>query len=149
VSPAEDDATVYPYQPILRDLRGISSALAALRSAPPDRAAALKALSGVYLTRHGIAFSHPVYRKQLARLDPAFERIAWGAQGHLPRPLDVVPEYRQIEAGENGRAIASLEPKERSLAAELDARLDRMAGLLAKAAVLAGAGVPSGRPGEK
>ena len=149
VSPAEDDATVYPYQPILRDLRGISSALAALRSAPPDKAAALKALSGVYLTRHGIAFSHPVYRKQIARLDPAFERVAWGAQGHLPRPLDVVPEYRQIEAGENGRAIASLEPKERSLAAELDARLDRMADLLEKAAVLTGAGVPTKRPGEK
>jgi len=149
VSPAEDDATVYPYQPILRDLRGISSALAALRSAPPDKAAALKALSGVYLTRHGIAFSHPVYLKQLARLDPAFERIAWGAQGHLPKPLDVVPEYRQIEAGESGQAIASLEPKERSLAAELDARLDRMAGILERSAVLAGAGVPSWRPGKK
>jgi Iap family predicted aminopeptidase len=149
MSPADDDATVYPYQPVLRDLRGIASALAALRSAPPDPAAALKALSGVYLTRHGLAFSHPVYRKQIARLDPAFDRVAWGAQGHLPRPLDVVPEHRQIEAGETGRAIASLEPKERSLAAELDARLGRMADLLEKAAVLAGAGVPSRRPGEK
>jgi len=148
VSPAEDDATVYPYQPILRDLRGISSALAALRSAPPDKAGALKALSGVYLTRHGLAFSHPVYRKQIARLDPAFERIAWAAQGHLPRPLDVVPEYRQIEAGENGRAIASLEPKERSLAAELDARLGRMAGVLEEAARKAAEALPR-RPAEK
>jgi Iap family predicted aminopeptidase len=148
VSPAEDDATVYPYQPILRDLRGITAALGSLRSAPVDKPGALKALAGVYLTRHGIAFSHKAYLRQIARLDPAFERIAWGSQGQLPRPLDVVPQYRQIEAGETGRAVAGLEPVRQALAAELDARLGRMAGVLEEAARAAAGALPR-RPVEK
>lgn len=134
LSPADDDITVYPYQSVLRDLRRIDEALAALTASPPDKDAALKALSGAYLTRLGIAFSYPVYLKYIARLDPAFERIAWGAQGQLPPPLDVVPEYRLIQAGEFVRAVAELRPKRSALVAELDGRLARMADVLEKAA---------------
>jgi Iap family predicted aminopeptidase len=144
VSPADDDATVYPYQSVLRDLRGVMAALAALQSKPVDRAAALLALSDVYLTRQGILFSHAAYLKHIARLDPAFERIAWGAQGQLPRPLDVVPQYRQIEAGMAGAAMAALEAVRQALAAELDARLARMAVLLEDAAGAAADALPRG-----
>ncbi|MGE5741135.1 MAG: M28 family peptidase [Candidatus Aminicenantes bacterium RBG_16_66_30] len=131
---ADDDTTVYPYQPVLRDLRRIDEAMAALTAAPPDKAAALKALAGVYLTRLGIAFSYPVYRKHIARLDPAFERINWGAQGQLPPPLDVVPQYRLVQAGEIVRAVAELRLRREALTAELESRLARMAEVLETAA---------------
>lgn len=134
LSPAEDDATVFPYQPVLKDLRGIDRALDAIGAARPDKAAALKALAGVYLTRLGTLFSHPVYRSYIARLDPSFENIHWGAQGHLPRPVDVVPEYRLIEAGQYARAAAGLRPKQEALAADLNDRLLRMAEALEEAA---------------
>ena len=137
LSPADDDITVYPYQPALRDLRKIDAAVAALGTAPPDRGAALQALSGVYLTRLGIAFSYPVYLKYIARLDPAFARIVWGSQGHLPSPLDVVPQYRKIQAGETGRAAAELAPTRQALLADLDGRIDRMAEALERAAAAA------------
>ncbi len=134
LSPADDDLTVYPYQSALRDLRLLDAALAALAAAPPDKDAALKAFGGAYLTRLGITFSYPVYLKYIARLDPAFERINWGAQGHLPRPLDVVPQYRLVQAGEIGRAVAELRPKRQALAADLNDRLSRMADVLERAA---------------
>ena len=134
LSPAEDDITVLPYQSVLRDLRGLDAALEALAAVPPDREAALKAMSGVYLTRLGILFSHPVYRRYIARLDPSFERINWGAQGELPRPLDVVPEYRRIEAGDIAGAVSGLRPKREALAADLDDRLARLAEALERAA---------------
>jgi hypothetical protein len=139
LSPAEDDSTVYPYQTVLRDLKGLDAALAALGAARPDRAAALKALHGVYLTRLGVTFSHPVYLRYIARLDPSFERIKWGAQGHLPRPLDVVPEYRLIEAGKAAQAADSLRPKRDALASDLSERLSRMAEALEQATAAAAA----------
>lgn len=134
LSPAEDDGTVYPYQPVLGDLRGVDAALAALRASPPDRGAALKALRGVYLTRLGIVFSHPVYARYIARLDPQAERLAWGAQGRLPTPVDVVPEFRLVEAGEADRAAAGLRPKREALVSELNGRLAGMAEALERAA---------------
>ena len=147
LSPADDDITVYPYQSVLRDLRQIDAALAALAAAPPDKDAALKALGGAYLTRLGITFSYPVYLKYIARLDPAFERINWGAQGHLPQPLDVVPQYRLVQAGETARAAAELRTKRQALGADLNDRLVRMAdaleGAAAATAGLAGTLTPS------
>jgi aminopeptidase YwaD len=144
VSPAEDDATVFPYQPILKDLQGVTTALAALRPPAPDNAAALKALAGVYLTRQGVIFSHRAYQRQIARLDPAFERLAWAAQGQLPRPLDLVPQYRLIESGASSRASAELEPVRRALTAELETRLVRMAEVLEQAAAAASRALPAG-----
>lgn len=137
LSPADDDITVYPYQSVLRDLLKVNAALAALGTEPPDRDAALQTLSGAYLTRLGIVFSYPVYLKYIARLDPAFWRITWGAQGHLPLPLDVVPQYRKIQAGETGRAVAELVPIRQALLADLNGRLDRMAEALERAAIAA------------
>ena len=130
LSPADDDITVYPYQSVIRDLRQIDAALAALATSPPDKDAVLKALSGTYLTRLGIVFSYPVYLKYIARLDPAFERINWGAQGQLPPPLDLVPAYRKAEAGNHAGARADLEAARRTLLILLKDRLETMAGVL-------------------
>ena len=130
LSPAADDATVYPHEPLLEDAQGINAALAALEAAKPDPTAALKALAGTYLTRLGIVFSYPVYLKHIARLDPGHDRITFGGQGQLPEPLDLVPEYRKIEAGDYAGAIAELETKRRTLVAALNRRLTEMSGLL-------------------
>ena len=130
LSPADDDATVYPHQAVLRDAQGINAALAALKTDRPDPAAALKALAETYMTRFGISFSYPVYLKQLTRLEPDFPRLTIGGQGQLPEPLDVIPQYRKIEAGEWAGAIAELEAMRLKLLVELDDRLARMAGVL-------------------
>jgi Iap family predicted aminopeptidase len=130
LSPADDDITVYPYQSVLRDSRGIDAALAALTRGRPDPAAALKALSETYLTRLGFDFSYPVYLKHISRLDPGFDRINWGGQGHLPKPLDVMPQYRKIQAGDHAGARTDLEAKRRRLIIELNERLEKMAGVL-------------------
>jgi hypothetical protein len=133
LSPPDDDATIYPHELVLRDLRGINAALAALKTPRPDRAAALKALAGVYFTRLGLIFSYPVYQKHLERLDPGYGLITWGGQGQLPKPVDVVPQYRMIEAGKTAVAAAELEAKRRALVDDLNARLLRMSGVLEQA----------------
>jgi hypothetical protein len=130
LSPADDDATIYPHQALLKDAQGVNAALAALRAAKPDAAAALKALDGTYLTRLGAVFSYPVYLKHIGRLDPGYDRITWGAQGQLPKPLDVMPQYRKIQAGDYAETIAELEIVRRSLLGALDQRLTEMAGVL-------------------
>jgi Iap family predicted aminopeptidase len=130
LSPADDDATVYPHQAVLRDAQGINAALAALKADRPGPAASLKALAGTYMTRFGISFSYPVYLKQISRLRPDFPRITIGGQGQLPEPLDVISQYRKIEAGDWAGAIVELEAKRLKLLVELDDRLARMAGVL-------------------
>jgi hypothetical protein len=130
LSPADDDITVYPHQAVLRDSRGIDAALAALTASKPDPAAALKALGRTYLTRLGIDFSYPVYLRHISRLDPGFDRINWGGQGHLPKPLDVMPQYRKVQADDHAGARTDLEAKRRSLITELNERLEKMAAVL-------------------
>jgi hypothetical protein len=130
LSPADDDITVYPHQAVLRDARGIDAALAALTAIKPDPAAALKALGGTYLTRLGLAFSYPVYQRHISRLDPGFDRIHWGAQGHLPKPLDVMPQYRKIQSEDYTGVVAELEAKQRMLLGELSECLEEMAVVL-------------------
>jgi len=82
------------------------------------------------MTRFGISFSYPVYLKQISRLRPDFPRITIGGQGQLPEPLDVISQYRKIEAGDWAGAIVELEAKRLKLLVELDDRLARMAGIL-------------------
>jgi hypothetical protein len=134
LSPPDDDATIYPHQLVLRDLQGINAALTALKASRPERAAALQALSGVYFTRLGLVFSYSVYRKHLERLDPGYGILTWGGQGQLPKPLDVIPQYRMIEAGKATAAVADLEAKRRALIDDLNGRILRMAGVLEQAA---------------
>jgi Iap family predicted aminopeptidase len=130
LSPADDDITVYPYQSVLRDLRKVDAALAALKADKPDPAAALKSLGETYLTRLGLAFSYTAFLKHVSRIDPGFDRIHWGAQGHLPRPLDVMPQYRKIQSGNYAGVVAELEAKQQILLGELNERLEKMAAVL-------------------
>lgn len=124
------DPTLYPHQQVLRDTRGVQAAIAALQQSPADAAAALDALSGVYLTWYGMNFSYPVYRMEMRHHDPGYYNIGFGGQGHLPDPLDVMPEYRMIEAGNYDGAISGLTLKLAPQRTQLNDRISRMASTL-------------------
>jgi Iap family predicted aminopeptidase len=125
---------VYPHQELLADAQKIQEALEALRSSPVDPEAARRALAGVFMTRVGLHFSEPVYRTELSWLDPDYERIGYGGQGHVVPPIDVLPELRQVEAGDIGAAVAGLLEKKGARIAELDTRFSQMSDVLERVA---------------
>jgi hypothetical protein len=106
---------VYPHQPLLADSRNIQKALVAIQSSRVDPEAARQALADVSLTRVGLHFSEPVYRTEMGWLDPNYERIGYGREGHVVSPIDVLPEFRQLEAGDTTGAIARLLEKKDAL----------------------------------
>ena len=53
-----------------------------------------------------------------------------GSLGKLPKPLDVMPQYRLIEDGDYALAVQGLQRKLDGRVTELDTRLDAMADLL-------------------
>ncbi len=124
------DNTVYPHQQVLWDLQAVNSALAALQAPSPDTAAALETLAGIGFTWYGLTFSPVVYYHELNRHDPDYWAINWAGQGHLPQPIDVLPEYRAIEAGDLSQAIDDLQEERDRQASELDVRLNAMAAVL-------------------
>ncbi len=130
LSPADDDITIYPHQAVLKEVQGLSTALAALKAGKPDRAAALEALAGTGTTRFGLRFSYPVYQKQLLRLAPGFPRLGFGELGRLPAPLDIMPQYRKIESGDAAGAVPELEAALRARLDLLDGRISEMAEVL-------------------
>jgi hypothetical protein len=124
------DNTVYPHQQVLWDLQAVNSALAALQAASPDPASALGTLSDIGFTWYGLRFSPVVYYHELNRHDPDYWAINWAGQGHLPQPIDVLPAYRAIEAGDLDEAVDDLQAERDRQATELDARLNWMAAVL-------------------
>ena len=92
------EGSIYPHQQVLGDIENLQATLKAL--AVPDKATALGALVNVALTVQGIEFSPEVYVYELTRHDPNYYRVTWGGQGHLAKFVNVVPQYRLIEAGQ-------------------------------------------------
>jgi len=125
------DGTVYPHKQVLTNVTGLNNAIAELEKATPDKDVALSGLDAVDLTWYGENFSYAVYQKELTRHDPGYYRITWGGQGHLPVPLDVMPEYRQIENDEYAAALATLTTKRAAELADLVARVQAMSATLA------------------
>jgi Iap family predicted aminopeptidase len=125
------DGTIYPHQQVLIDVEGLKTAVDELQKPAPDKDVALGGLGNVDLTWYGQNFSHATYVKELTRHDPSYYRITWGGQGHLPVPLDVMPEYNQIVAGHYAAALSSLQPKLTAEVTELNARLTAISDLLA------------------
>ena len=126
------DATIYPHQQVMWDVEGMNAAIAALQADPVDTDAAYGALTGTYLTWYGINFSYPVFLKELTRHDPGYYRINWGGQGHLPKPVDVMPEWGLIGAGDYAGAISGLEAERDYYLSDLNVRLGDMAKVLEK-----------------
>jgi hypothetical protein len=121
---------VYPHEELLADTRNIQEALEALQSSPVDSKAARQALADVFLTPVGLHFSEAVYRTEMSWIDPNYERIGYGGEGHVVPPIDVLPELRQVEAGNTSAAVAGLLEKKGARIEELNTRLSRMSGVL-------------------
>jgi Iap family predicted aminopeptidase len=132
IAMAPDGATVtYLHQQDLWDVQGIDAALAAL---PADPAGALDALTGVYQMWLTLFFSDPVYYTECLWQTPGYPRLGYGASAHLVTPVDVLPEYRLIEAGRYGAAAKGLDCKLARRLAELNGRLCTMSAVLDTAA---------------
>ena len=130
------DWTIYPHEQVRDDLLYLNQAISALDQSQPKPAVALDALSNVALTSYGLLFSHDVYVHDLTRRDPDYYRVTWGAQGHLINYLDVVPQYRAIEAGTwDADTIAQLKAMRLLDVGDLNSRLVDMAEALDAAAV--------------
>ena len=124
------DVHIYPHQQVLSDVKAMNAALTALRLAEPDKQAALDALGGTYLTWYGVNFSYPVFLWELTRRAPGYYRITWGGQGQLPYPVDVMPEYRAIEAGGYLGAATALTIKRDFYLGDLTMRVEQMTSVL-------------------
>ncbi len=124
------DETIYPHQQVQADLELVSTAIAALDKPNPREAAALAALADVGYSFYGLTFSPTVYLHELDRHDPDYVNISWGGQGQLPQPVDVIPEYRQIESGRLAEALAGLTAERARQIAQLEERLDQMTAAL-------------------
>ena len=71
-----------------------------------------------------------MYQRELARRAPDYPRLSWAAAGHIPRFVDVMPEWRQIEAGQYAAALAGLEAERDAEVADLEARITALSATL-------------------
>ena len=124
------DETFYPHQQTLADTQYLNAAIRALSQPNPQTAQAFKALDLVGATWYGEYFSYSVYRRELARRAPDYPRLSWAAAGHIPRFVDVMPEWRQIEAGEYADAIDGLEAERDAELTDLGARIAALSATL-------------------
>jgi Iap family predicted aminopeptidase len=122
--------TVYPHQQVLWDVLSLNATLAELQRPSPRPRTALKALANVGKTAYGLVFSQEAYEQDIARLEPDYPVLTWGALGHLAPQLDVLKQYRMVEAGQYAAAAAELKPMRDADRVELVARVDSLDALL-------------------
>ena len=128
------DQYVFPHQQPQRDATRMQLASDALQAGQP--VAALELVRTTSLTSAGRRFDHATYAAELARHDPGFDRLQWGAQGHLLPYVDVWQEYHSIAAkidaglsspGDYADEIASIGAKLTPVYERMNARLRAMA----------------------
>ena len=119
------EGPTYPFEQVLWDTEALQATINHLGAS--DKAAALAALVNVGLTVQGIELSPEVYAYELTRHDPNYYRVTWGGQGRLPAFLNVVPQYRMIEAGQFSAASDALSPVLQAEQGDLTARSAAMA----------------------
>lgn len=125
------DWQIYPHEQVLNDVLSLEWAIDALQQDPADTDTALEALSNVALTFYGLMLSHDVYLYDLARRDPNYDRVTWGAQGHLIHYLDVIPQFNAIASGTwDGQTIADLQAMLDLDLSDLNGRLNAMSDAL-------------------
>lgn len=122
--------TVYPHQQVLWDVLSLDATIKELRRDTPRPGKALAALTNVGKTYYGLEFSPEVYAEDLSRLEPGYPMLTWGALGHLAPQLNVLAQYRAIQAGRYAEAVAQLRPLRAADRAELVTRVRGLAGLL-------------------
>ncbi len=124
------ESTIYPHQQVLLDAQSLQAALTELHKRTPNAASALKDLGNVSQTWYGPFFSPEVYAWELARHQPDSPRLFFGSLGHIPHLWNVMPQYRQIQAGDFAGAAAGLQPMHDAALADLNERLAGMCDVL-------------------
>lgn len=124
------EGTIYPHQQVLLDVQSLSAALVEIAKVQPNPVRATKALGNVSQTWYGPYFSPEVYAWELARHQPDSPNLYFGGLGHVPRLWNVMPQYRQIEAGHFAEAKAGLQPMHDAALADLNVRLKAMCEVL-------------------
>lgn len=124
------EGTIYPHEQVLLDVQSFNTALTELAKVQPNPVRATNALENVSQTWYGTYFSPEVYAWELARHQPDSPNLCFGETGHVPRLWNVMPQYRQIEAGRFAEAKAGLQPMHDAALADLNARLTAMCGVL-------------------
>jgi Iap family predicted aminopeptidase len=120
------DYTAYPHEQTLWDIQYMDAALEALQAEPVDAEAAVEALTGVGLNWNGVVFSPSVYRFDLTRHDPDYDRVTWGALGKLINYFDMTPVMAWIEEGRYEKAIAGIAAMRRTDSRDLNIRIVNM-----------------------
>jgi hypothetical protein len=127
------EATIYPHEQVLLDVQKLDIALDELGKGHPNPQRAPNALEDVSQNWYGTYFSLSVLAWELTRHQPDSPNLYFGETGHAPCLWNVMPQYRQIEAGEFAKAKAALQPMHDAALADLDARLAAMCDVLERA----------------
>jgi hypothetical protein len=90
------DNTTYPFDQVTRDVFHMRAAVDALQSMEPDYDAAAAEIGTTGLMWYGTNFSEPVFKKILQQHRPSYYHVCWGAQGHLAKYQNLVPEYEAV-----------------------------------------------------
>ena len=132
----ESCTALYPHELTLGNVKAMNAALVALSSENRNLPQALKRLAEAGQTSIGLVLSEPAYRETLKFTDPQSQPLYFASLGKLPLSLDLLPEYRLIEAGEVEKAIEQLRVKLRGQLMELNRRLKGITVTLEKANAL-------------
>lgn len=103
------DNTTYPFDQVSRDVYHMEKAYVTLDEADPDFDAAAAEIAATGLMWYGTNFSEPVFKKVLQQHRPTFYHVCWGAQGHLARYQNLVPDYEAALAKDAPTALALLD----------------------------------------
>ena len=118
------DSTVYPFQQTTFDIAMMDQAAQIIDAGDPGwQDSASGDVSQVGLMWYGINFSHSVFTKELQRHRQSYYRICWGAQGHLDKYQDLMPEYDAILSGDGDAAYDGLVTKMDAQVTDLTARV--------------------------
>jgi hypothetical protein len=105
------DNTTYPFDQVSRDIFHLQAALTALETTTPDYGTAATEIGATGLMWYGTNFSEPVFKKILQQHRPTYYHVCWGAQGHLARYQNLVPDYRAVLAEDAETALGLLRHK--------------------------------------
>jgi Iap family predicted aminopeptidase len=128
------DNTTYPFDQVSRDIHHIQAAIDALDGATPDYDTAAAEIATTGLMWYGTNFSEPVFKKILQQHRPTYYHVCWGAQGHLAKYQNMVPDYQAVLAEDAGAALDLLQHKLLVQQADLADRIDVLTGQMNDAA---------------
>ncbi len=124
------EQTVYPHEQVQLDVAGLQKAIAELEKTQPSATKATGALEYVSQNWYGPYFSPEVYEWELTRHQPDSPNLYFGGLGKIAYLWNVMPQYRQIEAGEYAEAQDALQPMHDAALADLNQRLVGMCEVL-------------------